>query len=674
MSSTRVWCRSDLWRCLRDELNDGDGPAFLSESSAGAVFGEAIRQARQAGDLAAIASVIDWPGYRRRLHERLADWTILERPIGSAVPKESVTAAEWAVFVRYRELLRKLGVEDATGFAVWASRRLLQRPPASLRAFDQVTFLDWEAPATADWRILDHALRRAQSVRVTLAYEDDPLSISHYAAVAPVRERLRELGFDEVPVRPEFWRPAGLRELEQALFRQGELSGALAPVASTQGLRIRGVPQGEAAGRLLAREIRSHIDSGTVPEEILVLFPEWCEQADLAMEIARDWGLPVHAVPSRPLGADPAVAALLLAIDLPVEDWVTDRLISLLRNGQVRLDWPGADLLSRAAAASIVKTSSVFRGREPLLRWLDRTLSTEKAQTVKAERARMARDLLANLFALLAPLDKARPFSEQLEQIVRIGEILHLGEFARSGLDQLRDAMEDQAGVLERLGRGDAPWSWSAFVREVESIALGLKVPGPPPRPGSVRMAAVGEAQGARSQFVILAGLSEGTFPAHDAVEPFLSLRPGAVPDDVSRHVFSREMLRFSRVLGSAESGVVLIYPTTDVKGQDLLRAGFLDELLERLTPEATAACHHPIRRVDPALIDSPGLAGSPGDRRVRAVAMARAQGDLALLSALAGQATHRRVLEGTAFAPPGPGAPPSRHLLRRIRRVAQGR
>ena len=83
----------------------------------------------------------------------------------------------------------------------------------------------------------------------------------------------------------------------------------------------------------------------------------------------------MHADAARPLGGEPAVAALLLAIGLPVEDWVTDRLIRLLRNGQVRPGWPGSDPLSMAAAASVIQSSPVFRGREQLLNWLDRRVA-----------------------------------------------------------------------------------------------------------------------------------------------------------------------------------------------------------------------------------------------------------------------------------------------------------
>jgi RecB family exonuclease len=650
----RVWCWADLWARVRGEL--GEGPSCLSEGAAGAVFGEAIRQARRAGELVALASVIDWPGYRSRLRRRFAEWTIEELSSRARPPAEPAAAAEWAAFLRYRNLLRKLGAEDEAGLAVWASRRLLQRPPASLAAFAQVTFLDWESPTPAHWRALDHALRHSRSVRVTMAWEDGEGSL--YEATAPARARLLGLGFAETRVRPEIWRPAGLRELERSLFRR---SGAGSGLGTALGLAIHGAPQGEGMARVVARGVRDLLERGTEAEDILVLFRKWGEPAEIALDVLREWGIPVHAEAARPLGAVPSVAALLLGIGLSVEDWATDRVIRLLRNGQVRPGWPGSDALSRAAAASVIKASSVFRGREPLLNWLDRQVAEKRDHTVKAERARLARDLVERLFTILAPLDQPRPFAEQVEQLFRAAAELGIGHAGadggaiapdgEAGLDRLRDVLEDQAGVLERLGRGEASWSWAAFVAEVESFATELTAPPDPPRPGAVRMATVDEVAGARAAHVILADLAEGTFPARDAVEAFLDVRPGVPPDAASREILSREMLRFLRVIGSAESGLVMVYPTTDAKGQDLLRAGFLDELMEVLTPEALAACHRSVRRLDPALVDSPELAGSPGDRRVRAVALARTRGERAGLIELVRRGSHRRILDGTAAA-----------------------
>ncbi len=682
----RVWCWADLWARVRDEVDEG--PSCLSEGGAGTVFDEAIRQARRADELSAIAGSIDWPGYRRQLRQKFAGWTIEERSTRDAPPAEPIAAAEWATFRRYRNLLRKLGAEDEPGLAAWASKRLLQRPPASLSTFAQVTFLDWESPSKAHWRVLDHALRRAPSVRVTLACEDGDSSASLYESTATARARLHKLGFVETPVRPEIWRPAGLRELERVLFRgewhglpgreeerhgqdaratpapsgtafqavgidhgqdarattgpsgtafqavgidhgqdaratpapsgtafqavgidHGQDARATSIVATAQGLTLRGAPQGEGVARVLAREVRDRLDRGADPEDILVLFRRWGEPADVALETLRDWGIPVHAEPRRPLGAEPSVAALLLAIGLPVEDWATDRVIRLLRNGKLRPGGPGSDPWSMAAAASVVKTASVFRGRESLLNWLDRTVAGAQAGTVKGDRARLARDLVERIFALLAPLDQPRPFVDQVDWLFYAAGELGIDApdeaghppDGDSGLDRLRDALEDRAGVLESLGRGEAPWTWADFAAEVESFAMELTAPPPPTSPGSVRMAAVDDVAGVRAAHVILADLSEGTFPARDAVEAFLTIRPGVPPDAASRQAFSREMLRFLRVIGSAESSLVLIYPTTDHKGQELLRAGFLDELMEHLTPEALAACHRSVRRLDPA-------------------------------------------------------------------------
>ena len=83
----RVYCWDDLWRELFRRVSQG--PAWLSESAARAVFREAVTQVHNQGLIRAIDAVVDWPGYRRRLRDRIRNWTIAElrprqRAIGSA--------------------------------------------------------------------------------------------------------------------------------------------------------------------------------------------------------------------------------------------------------------------------------------------------------------------------------------------------------------------------------------------------------------------------------------------------------------------------------------------------------------------------------------------------------------------------------------------------------------
>ena len=71
--------------------------------------------------------------------------------------------------------------------------------------------------------------------------------------------------------------------------------------------------------------------------------------------------------------------------------------------------------------------------------------------------------------------------------------------------------------MLERLGRGESPWSWTGVRRRgrVDRDGAGRDVPdGPAGRgAGSVRMAAVDAVAAARAAHVILADLAEGDVP-----------------------------------------------------------------------------------------------------------------------------------------------------------------
>ncbi len=491
---------------------------------------------------------------------------------GHASPADAAAAAEWTAFRRYRTLLGEIGAEDEAGLAVWASHRLGRRASSALSTLAQVTVIDLESPTRAMWRVLDHAVRRARSIRVTLGFEARDEAGSAYEANAATRDRLvGSLGFVESALESDIWRPAGLRGVEAVMFREGPPRADAATsgrLAVHQGLTIRGAPQGEGVARVLASEVRDRLDAGAEAEDILVVFRQWGEQSEVAVDTLRDWGIPVSAEPRRPLGSDPAVAALLLAIGLPADEWSTDRVIRLLRNGRIQPGGPGTDPLSMAAAASVIRTSPVFRGRESLLGWLDRTVANATGSTVKAERARLARDLVERTFRLLEPIDRPRPFADQVDRLFGLARSLGIGEPAAvgsveepaspsradhsAGLDRLRDALEDRAGVLVRLGRGDVPLSWADFAADVESLAAELTVPPAPARPGSVRLATVNEIDGARAAHVLLADLAEGTFPGREAVEGFLSLRPGAPADADGRRAFSREMLRFLRVVGAA--------------------------------------------------------------------------------------------------------------------------
>ena len=651
----RVYTWDDLWREIFGGVRQG--PSWLSESAARAVFREAVTRVRSQGLVEAIEAVIDLPGYHRRLRERLRNWTIEELPprrcAADSGNLDAIAAAEWSIYVCYRELLTELGAEDEAGISVWASRFLARadRPGSKARSTlpDSWTFLEYEGATPAQLRVLKYAVGRGGPVQVTLTYESDPAVSKVYLQAARVRALLLEMGFVETEMSCPDERPSGLRTMERLLFRDSP--GSDPTVSVRQGLTVLGAPQGEGMGRMVARQVRDLLQAGVPAEEILILFRNWCEQADSVVEVLRAWGMKVQTDEPGSLRTEPAVSALRAAARLPLEEWEAEQVVPLFRNGQVRPEWPDCDRLALATAASVIQATDAFRGRRQLLRELDRAAQPQTHPRHSPDQVRQARALVERLFALLAPSEQARPWSEQVKLLRQIARGLGLITSGSPALGTLWDSLDDHSLVLERLGHAEKPLSWAHFVKEVEAIVAEIPVEPATSTWSAVRVTTVERVAGAGAGHIILAGLVEGSFPERAAIEPYLKLRAGEAPDLRSCTAYGKEMCRFLHVLGAAQCSLTLVYPTTDNKGQALLRAGFLDQLLARLTPEARKACHTAYSRFHPALVEPAEMAGTPGDARVRAAALASERQDQSELVRLARDPVHRQVLEGTAAA-----------------------
>lgn len=558
-------------------------------------------------------------------------------------------------------MLKAIRAEDPEGFAAFASGALAR---GKLRGWDWPRFgrvLIVEPPAAdrAAWRAVEAFHRHADSVEVTLP--TDPSRSEAFAPLDPARRRLDGWGFAVEVVEADPGQPAGLRAVAAGLFPDDPRPAE--PVAETAGLTLLGAPQGEGVGLVVARRVRELLaEPGTAPEDVAIVVPRHDEASQVVADTLRSWELPVaDDGAAGMLASDPAVTTLLLAMRLPLDGWDARQLARFLRNGQVRPTWPElAEPLALAAVAAAIREARVYRDGDAILEALDRRAAAidPNAPTVEQRRRarfQAARSIVARLVRVLGALDRSAPWWAQVERLEAARAELGIGAAGGAGrpaLDTLIDALDEHGVVLEALDRADAYVSWGEFAREVRSLARELAVPAPPPRPGAVRLTTPEALVGARFRHVLLVNLVEGTFPAREAIDP----DPATAEQDEAgpaepgaNQAFAREMLRFLRLVGTAEQSLTLVVPTTDEKGQTLLPAGFLEEVRALFTPEALKGCTTSFRRLDPVL--KPELAGSPRERRVRAVALACGrQGDEELL-ALACDPAHRAPLEGTAAA-----------------------
>jgi RecB family exonuclease len=625
------------------------GPARLSDVAVRAALGEALARAKRTGALNATADASSWPGFRRRLMRRFAAWTRRELSPDDQPPEDGPSVAEeWEVYRQYRSILGELEAEDAEGFATWASRALFIAPPDALRTLGAVTVFDLEDPSLAIRMALKYFETNAEAVCITLAFDPDPSLAEAFSAVAALRERLIRRGYVEVMCPVEDWRPGGLRDSERELFRSD--SHARPPILDATGLALLGAPKGDGVGLLAAREVRHSLDrEGMAAEDVLVLVRGWDDDAESVLGVLRAWGLPVSPVGRpRPLAAEPAVSALLMAMRLPLDGWETAELVRLLRHGQFRPDWePGRSAEARARAAAHARDSGIFRGNRALRRCLEKEITKERDETTRRGLVE-TRALVDHLLADLEALDQPGSWRDHISRLHRLARALGLDEKGSDALDRLWLALDDHAGVLEALSseRGRR-LSYSAFVAAVEGLTAEARNVEERIAPGTVVMASVDAAAGARARAVVLANLAEGAFPVREAVDA------GQDGDDALgvSPAYSREMVRFLRVLGSADDRVVLVYPTRDEKGQEVLPAGFLDDLMRRVDPSATnLECEERVR-LDPAFLGEPDLATAPADARVRAVGLACVRHDPGELARLATDPMHRPALDGAATA-----------------------
>lgn len=624
-----------------------------------AVLVTAIARARRDGFLRALGPLAETAGYRRVLASRIAAWTRAGRdPKGE--PPPGAGADDWEVFRRYRKLLKSksLDSEDSEGFANWAAGALKSGLETLIGPSGSVVIHD---PTTPGGCAVRRALRafqdRAGSLLVTLPWEEDEARREVFADVAPLRSRLRDWGFVETIHIPDVDRPPGLLSLGRDLFRVEPADRRPDP----DGLQIRGAPRGEGLALIVAREVRDRLAAGADPEDVLILFPRWGEQADLTLDALRSWGLPATGGPGRSLAAEPSVAAWLTALSIPVEHWESAMLVRLLRHGQFQPDWPEVrPPFALAGAAAAIRDTRIFRDRDTIRQALKGAANVdpdEKDRRIrrKAERARLALPIFDRLADVLEGLDLPASWRRQAAKARSLASALGLDAgLGAEALARLFAALDDHAAILDALGQGKEVVYWSDFVREAAAIVRELDAEPDPIAPGSVRLANVAEAEGAVARHVLLAGLEEGTFPDREAIDldpatPADEDADGLRPADAA---FARELRRFLGVASMARESLTFLYPTADEKGQGLLAAGFLDDVERLFTPEALASCRTKTSRLDPIL--PADLALAPAEHRVRAVGRACLEPGAesqAELAALAACPEHRGPLAGAAAA-----------------------
>ena len=217
------------------------------------------------------------------------------------------------------------------------------------------------------------------------------------------------VSFNGIALSPDLSRPNGLRDAERELFHRE--AHARPPIADAAGLRMLGAPQGEGVGLLVAREVRRLLFVERVaPEDLLVLVRSWDEDAEVVFDVLKSWRPPgLSRRPSARAG-DRAGGLRPADGDEPADRRVgggggREALCDMVDSSRRTGSPAPPDALARAASS--VRDSRLFRGKDAI-RWaLDNAIAADRTDHAHRARAAESRSILDHLIAAIEPLEQA---------------------------------------------------------------------------------------------------------------------------------------------------------------------------------------------------------------------------------------------------------------------------
>jgi RecB family exonuclease len=615
---------------------------------------EAIEKASGEPALRTIDNVANTAGFRRRLRRRIETWTRFERGPRKnfADDTSAIAAAEWRIYWHYRALLESIGFEDAAGLAVWASKSL-QKDPTALGAVDSLVLVEPGELDLAQRRAAGALRSRASTIIAAISDPSDAGRSEPVEAASRVRSAFFDAGFRESPSANELRRPGGLGWLTYALFRDdlGQRGSA-----DASGFWALGAPKGEGLALVVAARLRRLLRDGSDPNRIVVVVPSWDEDAEILCETLADWNIPFHARAETGLARNASVRALRSAGALSADGWESTHLVRLLRNAQLRPTWAELDSgQTLAETAAAIQSLRVFRGQHAIRAAIEGLPALENDERSSDRQRRFGSHgsttlkIFDRLAELLPPAREAARWPVHVQRLSRIAGELGIEKQkdhdreSKAGLEALWLALEEQGAMLDRLGQASEPLPWSEFMHEVDRLITGVTTESPPPPQAAVQLVTADLYEGADCNHLVLARFTEGTFPR----------RADRDRGSAEEHTLqeSRDALAFVRLVASARKSLAIVYPTTDEKGNELLPAGYFDDLKWCFTSDAWARCHQARKRLDS--LPSETFAVAPAEVRLRAVSLALANRDpmITPLQQLAVLPEHRQPLLGVAAA-----------------------
>lgn len=555
------------WRILALARQAG---RLLTQPARLALIGALLRH--QADAWPRFAGAAELPGFARAvasLIDELKQCRIEPEAFTAAAtsPRERDLAA---IYSAYMALLQTHELIDQEG-AGWLAVNALHDQPRLAANVALLVVDGYDQLNPLQVALLDALDRRVGTSVITLATAPTERIIQTFTAIATTfsdRLRLNHLDDNGIAAPERFWIEAP-------------------------------TPTEEAAAAM--RAIKARLAAGEAPESIVVAVRDWGHYGDALVNAAAAYEVPIAAHYAEAPASNPAVAALLAAIDLPRGGFRRRPVLDALRSPYLRV--AGLDEAALALLDSISRAAPVVGGREE---WLSAIAAAATPQPADEDAEAMAPIALADGAALAEALaaffDAVTPpesgdgavYVAWLERLIGreadeddADDAGALGLLAqsraqggdgqandRAALARLKDLLRgllaaerlaQHIGLPLALGR-DRFLDWLTGAAGSAPLA-GHSPAGHSGRDGRVLVTTASEVRGLPHGHVVVVGLAEGLFPARippdallfDTERARFRARGIALPDSAER---ADDVGLFASVIGTARRTLTLCRPT----------------------------------------------------------------------------------------------------------------
>ena len=462
-------------------------------------------------------------------------------------------------------------------------------------------------------------------------------------------DRARQALVDHLHITPEsLSTDSSMRDAELAALERDLFQNQQSQISNQQSIEFLEAQNRAEEARAGLRWIKQRLVHDALQlNEVAILARSLEAYRPFLIEVAAEFGLPLHLVGGSPLIDNPAIAALLSLLSLPALDWPRRQILEAWRSpyfdwsaqGITDRDAAQLDTLTRAARITgglaqwqaALQAASQTRSDNALIEDENssvETLSPEEAQRLQekfeAFTAAITPDPPATLrdyAAFVEDLIGDAPLSRETGDGSGVGagvaaRVLHNPITAARDLAALRACKDALRGlVLSEAVLGEAqPIDYRDFVNELRGAIEALSY-SPDETGAGIFTAAVLDARGLSFRAVALLGLSEGEFPQAEREDVLLRETDRAMLRDRGLAIEPRlrgdEVTFFYQAVTRASDRLLLSRPYLAEDGQPWEPSPYWSQVLQ-LFDQPIVSIGPIVRKVRPEDPLAPDEAASP--------------------------------------------------------------